>query len=87
LRRRINDTLKQPATSTDKIPQVVAAKQLKSGDISIHAANAAEANQLKDNSEAWVQILGTRARVLKPIPTLSGQTDFKDCLPRNINVI
>jgi hypothetical protein len=67
LRRRINDTLKQLATSTDKIPQVVAAKQLKSGDISIHAANAVEANQLKDNSEAWVQILGTRARVLKPI--------------------
>jgi hypothetical protein len=66
LRRRINDTLKQLATSTDKIPQVVAAKQLKSGDISIHATNAAKANQLKDNSEAWVQILGTRARVLKP---------------------
>jgi hypothetical protein len=66
LRRRINDTLKQLATSTDKFPQVVAAKQLKSGDISIHATNAAEANQLKDNSKAWVQILGTRARVLKP---------------------
>jgi hypothetical protein len=65
LRRRINDTLKQLATSTDKIPQVVAVK-LKSGDSSIHATNAAEANQLKDNSEAWVQILGTRVRVLKP---------------------
>ena len=47
--------MKQLATSTDKFPQVVAAKQLKSGDISIHATNAAEANQLKDNSEAWVQ--------------------------------
>jgi hypothetical protein len=66
LRRRINDTLKQLATSTDKIPQVVAVKQLKSGDISIHATNAAEANQLKGNSEAGVQILGTRVRVLKP---------------------
>jgi hypothetical protein len=47
LRRRIDNTLKQLAISTDKIPQVVAAKQLKSGDISIHAANAAEANQLQ----------------------------------------
>jgi hypothetical protein len=61
LRRRINDTLKQ--LTTDMIPQVMAAKQLKSGDISIHATNAAEANQLKDNSEAWIQVLGTRASI------------------------
>jgi hypothetical protein len=66
LRKKINDTLHQQAPNTSKPPQIVAVKQLKSGDISIHATNATEADLLKDSSDSWVRVLGTTARVLKP---------------------
>lgn len=63
LRTKINDILRQ---SPNCRARVVAAKQLKSGDISVYTANTADANSLKEKSEVWVKALGSRARVLKP---------------------
>jgi hypothetical protein len=45
--------------------QIVAARQLKSGDIAIHTASTADAKLLNENPSAWVSSLGRRARVLK----------------------
>ena len=44
----------------------MAARQLKSGDISIYIANFAVANMLKEHSELWVKALGSRVRVPNP---------------------
>lgn len=48
-----------------KTPRVIAAKQLRSGDVVLHAATSAEADTIKQTAE-WVKVLGTTARVVKP---------------------
>ena len=63
LRTKINDILRQ---SPNYRARVVAAKQLKSGDILVYTVNIVDANSLKEKSEVWVKALGSRARVLKP---------------------
>jgi len=63
LRNKINNILQQ---SPNCKAQIVAAKQLKSEDISICTANTEDASLLKEYSEIWVKALGSRARVLKP---------------------
>jgi hypothetical protein len=49
-----------------KAPHVIAAKQLKSGDIVLHTATTAEADTLKSTKDEWVKVLGTTTRVIKP---------------------
>lgn len=66
LRRTINEALQQQWPNSNQTTQIVAARQLKSGDIAIHTANTADAKLLKENPSAWLPSLGSRARVLKP---------------------
>jgi hypothetical protein len=64
IRKRINDVLQ--ANDAENPIHIVAAKQLKSGDIAIHAANITDADKLREDSGHWPQILGSEARILKP---------------------
>lgn len=63
--KRINEALQQ-APDWSHPPNIVAAKQLKSGDISIHTATSADAALLRRNPEAWTGLLGSQARALIP---------------------
>jgi hypothetical protein len=49
-----------------RTPQVVAAKQPKSGDMALHTTNTTDANILRENPGEWVRSLESRARILKP---------------------
>ncbi|GAT19406.1 hypothetical protein RIB2604_00500100 [Aspergillus luchuensis] len=66
LRKRANDALGTRINLLGKAPQVIAAKQLKSGDVVLHTATTAEADTLKATEEEWVKVLGTSARVVRP---------------------
>ncbi|KAI3056824.1 hypothetical protein CBS147353_11131 [Aspergillus niger] len=66
LRKRVNDALGSRINLLGKAPRVIAAKQLKSGDVVLHTATTAEADTLKNTEEEWVKVLGTTARVIKP---------------------
>jgi hypothetical protein len=66
LRKRVNDALGSRINLLGKAPRVIAAKQLKSGDVVLHTATTAEADTLKSTEEEWVKVLGTTARVIKP---------------------
>lgn len=66
LRKRVNDALGSRINLLGKAPRVIAAKQLKSGDVILHTATTAEADTLKGTEEEWVKVLGTTARVIKP---------------------
>ncbi|PGG97890.1 hypothetical protein AJ79_09062 [Helicocarpus griseus UAMH5409] len=48
-----------------KASRVIAAKQLKSGDVVLYTASTAEAETLKGSVDEWVKVLGTSAWVLK----------------------
>ena len=63
--RKINEVIQEKLSEGDRAPQVIAAKQLKSGDIMIHTASTADAKIPKARAEDWVETLGTRARVLQ----------------------
>ncbi|PKX94821.1 uncharacterized protein P174DRAFT_502333 [Aspergillus novofumigatus IBT 16806] len=64
--KRVNDALGSRINLLGKAPKVIAAKQLKSGDVVLHTATTAEADTLKDTEEEWVKVLGTSARVVRP---------------------
>jgi ribosomal protein L16/L10AE len=49
----------------DATPQIMAVRQLKIGDVTLHAARAADTKTLKESAELWVKTLGTKARVVK----------------------
>ncbi|KAF9890049.1 hypothetical protein FE257_006729 [Aspergillus nanangensis] len=66
LRKRVNDALGSQINLLGKPPQVIAAKQLKSGDIVLHTATTAEADTLKATEGEWLKVLGTTARVMRP---------------------
>jgi hypothetical protein len=66
LRKRVNDALGSRINLLGKAPRVIAAKQLKSGDVVLHTATTAEADTLKSTEEERVKVLGTTARVIKP---------------------
>ncbi|PYH50345.1 uncharacterized protein BO96DRAFT_300112, partial [Aspergillus niger CBS 101883] len=66
LRKRVNDALGTRINLLGKAPQVIAAKQLKSGDVVLHTATTAKADTLKATEEEWVKVLGTSARVVRP---------------------
>ncbi|EDN04466.1 predicted protein [Histoplasma mississippiense (nom. inval.)] len=65
LRERVNNALKERTRSTERPIQVVAAKQLKSGDVSIHTVNIEDANKLREEQQ-WTQALGREAKALQP---------------------
>ncbi|GFG19796.1 hypothetical protein IFM5058_10320 [Aspergillus udagawae] len=67
LRKRVNNALGSWINLLGKAPCVIAAKQLKSGDVVLHTATTAEADTLKSTKEEWVKVLGTTARVIKPM--------------------
>jgi hypothetical protein len=62
----VNDALGSRINLLGKAPRVIAAKQLESGDVVLHAATTAEADTLKSTEDEWVKVLGTTARVIKP---------------------
>jgi hypothetical protein len=64
--KRVDDVLGSRINLLQKAPKVIAAKQLKSGDVVLHTAITAEADTLKDTEEEWVKVLGTSARVARP---------------------
>ncbi|OJD20671.1 hypothetical protein ACJ73_07995 [Blastomyces percursus] len=66
LRERFNSALKERTRSTERPIQVVAAKQLKSGDVSIHTVNIEDANKLREEQQ-WTQALGREAKALQPM--------------------
>jgi hypothetical protein len=66
LRKRVNDALGSRINLLGNAPRVIAAKQLKSGDVVLHTATTAEADTLKSTEEERVKVLGTTARVIKP---------------------
>lgn len=66
LRKRVNDATGSRINLLGKAPRVIAAKQLKSGDVVLHTATTAEADTLKNTEDEWVKVLGTTARVIKP---------------------
>jgi hypothetical protein len=66
IQKRVNEALGSRITLLGKAPRIIAAKQLKSGDIVLHTATTAEADILKGAADEWVKSLGTTARVLKP---------------------
>jgi hypothetical protein len=66
IRKRVNDALGSRINLLGKAPRVIAAKQLKSGDVVLHTATTSEADTLKSTEEEWVKVLGTTARVIKP---------------------
>jgi hypothetical protein len=66
IRKRVNDALEARVNLPGKTPQVIAAEQLKSGDVMLHTATTAEADTLKNTEEEWVKVLGPTARAIKP---------------------
>ena len=44
----------------------MAVKRLKSGAISVYTANTVDASSLKEQSEVWVNALGSRTTIFKP---------------------
>lgn len=64
--KRVNDALGSRVNLLGKAPQVIAAKQLKSGDVVLHTPTTVEADTLKNTEEEWVKVLGTSARVVRP---------------------
>ncbi|RJE18497.1 hypothetical protein PHISCL_09163 [Aspergillus sclerotialis] len=67
LRKRFNGALGSRINLLRKAPRVIAAKQLKSGDVVLHTATTAEGDILKNTDDEWVRVLGTIARVIKPM--------------------
>ncbi|RDH26865.1 hypothetical protein BDQ94DRAFT_126986 [Aspergillus welwitschiae] len=55
LRKRVNDALGSRINLLGKAPRVIAAKQLKSGDVLLHTATTAEADTLKSTEEEMGQ--------------------------------
>ena len=66
LRKRVNDATGSQINLLGKAPRVIAAKQLKSGDVVLHTATTTEADTLKRTEDDWVKVLGTTAWVIKP---------------------
>lgn len=64
IHKRVNDALGSRMNLLGKAPQVIAAKQLKSGDIVLHTATTAEADTLKSTEDDWVKVLGTTTWVI-----------------------
>lgn len=62
----MNDATGSRINLLGKAPRVIAAKQLKSGDVVLHTATTTEADTLKNTEDEWVKVLGTTARVIKP---------------------
>ncbi|EKG09471.1 Zinc finger CCHC-type protein [Macrophomina phaseolina MS6] len=64
LKERINRALKpQTDPEVNKI-QVVAAKQLRSGDIAVYTRNQQEKEILQENAHGWVETFGGSARIV-----------------------
>ncbi|OJD17317.1 hypothetical protein ACJ73_08809 [Blastomyces percursus] len=85
LRERVNNALKERAGSMERPIQVVAAKQLKSGDVSIHTVNIEDANKLREEQQ-WTQALGREARARQPpygVLVHSVRTDKENIDPSN----
>ncbi|CEL05808.1 hypothetical protein ASPCAL06922 [Aspergillus calidoustus] len=66
IRKRVNDALGSRISLLGTAPRVIAAKQLKSGDVVLHTATTAESDNLKSAEDEWVKVLGTTAKVIKP---------------------
>ncbi|KAL2836692.1 hypothetical protein BJX68DRAFT_250455 [Aspergillus pseudodeflectus] len=66
IRKRVNDALGSRISLLGTAPRVIAAKQLKSGDVVLHTATTAESDNLKSVEDEWVKVLGTTAKVIKP---------------------
>jgi hypothetical protein len=63
----VNDALGSQINLLRKALCVIAAKQLKSGDVVLHTATTVEADTLKSTEDEWVKVLGITAQVIKPI--------------------
>jgi hypothetical protein len=63
----VNDALGSWINLLRKAPRVIAAKQLKSGDVVLHTTTMAEADTLKSTKDEWVKVLGTTTQVIKPM--------------------
>jgi hypothetical protein len=61
--KRVNHALGWRINLLGKAPPVIAAKQLKSGDVALRTATTADT--LKDTEEEWIKVLGTSARVAR----------------------
>jgi predicted nucleic acid-binding protein len=57
----VNNTLGSWINLLRKAPRVIAAKQLKSGDVVLHTITIAEVDILKSTKDKWVKVLGTTA--------------------------
>ena len=66
LRKRVNDATGLRINLLGKAPRVIAAKQLKSGDVVLHTATTTEADTLKNTEDDWIKVLGITARIIKP---------------------
>ncbi|OJD10029.1 hypothetical protein AJ78_08791 [Emergomyces pasteurianus Ep9510] len=85
LREKVNNALKERTRSTKRPIQVIAAKQLKSRDVSIHTVNIEDANKLREEQQ-WTQALGREARALQPtygVLVHSVRTDKENIDPSN----
>lgn len=63
--KRINEILLREIHKTGRLVQIEAASQLRSGDISIHTANHADAWTLLNVSNVWISILDSKATAIK----------------------
>ncbi|KAJ9634224.1 hypothetical protein H2199_009054 [Coniosporium tulheliwenetii] len=64
LKDRINNALKEHANANIKKIRIVAAKQLRSGDIAIYTATGEEREALQEFAEDWAGIWGNKAQVV-----------------------
>jgi hypothetical protein len=66
IRDRVNRAITEGVV-VDKDIRILAAKQLKSGDVVVHTARPENTATLIRHSEEWVYTLGSDARVLTPM--------------------
>ena len=66
IQKRVNEAVKSQVHLMGKAPQVVAAKQLKSGDVVLYTASTSDADTLKSSEAHWVRVLGSTARIVRP---------------------
>jgi hypothetical protein len=57
--KRVNNALGSQINLLGKALCVIAAKQLKSGDVVLYTATTAEVDTLKSTEDKWVKVLGT----------------------------
>lgn len=67
LHKQVNDALRTRINLLGKAPRVIAAKQLKSGDVVLHTRQRQRRTLLKSTEDEWVKVLRTTARVIEPM--------------------